>query len=104
MIYRQNRILKSQSIPYIRGVKVRNIIAHGTVDALSEAQRDLIAQRIWDAEKIARRYILAVLKKALHFEPTQSVIYAAIFMGVENMITKTEDMHHGPIHMAIIYG
>jgi hypothetical protein len=82
---------------------LRNIIAHGTVDALSEAQRDLIAQRIWDAEKIARRYILTIIKKALRFEPTKGGMKAAIFIGVENMITQEENMHQGPIHMAIIY-
>lgn len=82
---------------------LRNIIAHGTIDALSEAQRDLIAQRIWDAEKIARRYILAIFKNALHFEPAQNVMKAAIFINVGNMITQYENTHHGPLHMAIIY-
>lgn len=82
---------------------LRNKIAHGTVDALSEAQRDLIRQRVWDAEKITRKYILSILKIALHFEPSNGTIYAAISFNSKDWVMSCEDMYQGPIHMAIIY-
>ncbi|GAH87596.1 unnamed protein product, partial [marine sediment metagenome] len=42
--------------------ELRNEIAHGRVDALSEAQREAIFARAWDVERTARKYILKVLE------------------------------------------
>jgi len=82
---------------------LRHFIAHGTVDALSEAQRDRIRQRVWDAERVARRYILAVLKIALGAEPFREDMTATLSIGIQNLVTSNEGMYQGPTHMAFIY-
>ena len=82
---------------------LRHIIAHGDIDALSEAQRDLIQKRVWDAEKIARKYILIVLNKSLNFQLSKGVIQSEVSLDLKDMVMSCEGMNHGPTHMAIIY-
>lgn len=82
---------------------LRHVIAHGTVDALSEAERDQIRQRVWDAERVARKYISAVVNTALGAKPFSKTMTATIFIGVENVVVPSEGMYQGPIHMADVY-
>lgn len=82
---------------------LRHDVAHGTADALSEVQRDQIRRRVWDAERIARRYILTVLETALGMEPFSEGITAALFIGIENTIVSSKAMYRGPTHMAAVY-
>jgi len=82
---------------------LRHVIAHGTVDALSEAQRDQIGQRVWDAERVARRYISAVVNMALGTEPFSKTMTGTMFIGVQNMVVSSEGMYRGPTHMADVY-
>jgi inosine/xanthosine triphosphate pyrophosphatase family protein len=63
---------------------LRSIIAHGTIDALSEVQREQIERRISDAENIARKYILIVLKKSIGFETPDGATRGSFFLKLEN--------------------
>ncbi|MDO9549581.1 MAG: HEPN domain-containing protein [Methanoregula sp.] len=47
---------------------LRNDIAHGNLDLLTEEQVDRISKRLLDAEKVAGYYISQVLKKSLNIE------------------------------------
>lgn len=82
---------------------LRHYVAHGRANALSEVQRDQIRQRVWDAERVARRYIWAVLEQALNTAPITTKMQAALVIGVNNMVGSSEGMYQGPIHMAVIY-
>jgi len=82
---------------------LRNDIAHGTTDALSEAQIDQIRQRVWDAEKTARKYILATLKKALGAATVNQGLTASVSLDMHNMVPSSESMYQGPTNMAVLY-
>lgn len=82
---------------------LRNDIAHGTTDAINEAQRDMIGQRVWEAEQLARRYILAVLQKALGFQLSAKAMTGSLFLSPENAILSDESMYKGPTQMALLY-
>ena len=82
---------------------LRSLLAHGTLDALDETQRERIRQRVWDAESIARKYILMVLRKALGIQLFREKIIGSLFIGIENMILSREDMYRGPTYMAVLY-
>jgi hypothetical protein len=81
--------------------ELRHEIAHGRADVLSALQRQRIQERIWDAERIARRYILIVLEKALGVPPFSKGIKASQFIGVS--CVSHEGMYQGPTHMAVLY-
>ena len=86
---------------------LRNEIAHGRLDTLSEAQREQINLRTGDVESIARQYILRVCELVSGITaPLEGVIsvLAHSYQGplLEGIISS-EDMYHGPIHMAKIY-
>jgi len=82
---------------------LRHDVAHGSADALSEVQRERIQQRVWDAEKVARRYILTVFETALGAQPFSKGIKAALWLGIQNSVVSSEDMYQGPTHMAVLY-
>lgn len=82
---------------------LRHGVAHGSADALSEVQRERIQQRVWDAEKVARRYILTVFETALGAQPFSKGIKAALWLGIQNSVVSSEDMYQGPTHMAVLY-
>ena len=70
---------------------------------MSEVQREQIHQRVWDAERVARRYICAVLEQPLNTVPIATKMQAALSIGVDNMVASSEKMYQGPTHMAEIY-
>ena len=82
---------------------LRNDIAHGTTDALSEVQREQIRRRIWDVERFARGYLLVVLQTALGAKPFSKGMQASLFVSVQNAVVSSEGMYKGPTHMAIVY-
>ena len=81
--------------------ELRHVIAHGTVDILSEEQRNFISQRIWDVERVARHYILTVFRDGLGIERFSESMKACLPIG--NVVVRSEEMYQGPKHMAIIY-
>ncbi|MCK4782217.1 MAG: hypothetical protein KAV87_00600 [Desulfobacteraceae bacterium] len=82
---------------------IRHYVAHGSLNALSEVQREQIRQRVWDAERVARRYIWAVLEQALNIAPITTKMNASLSIRVNNMVVSSEKMYKGPTHMAEIY-
>lgn len=82
---------------------LRHHVAHGEANALSERQREQIRQRVWDTERVARRYIWAVFEQALGVQPISDTIKATFFLDIQNSVASKEGIHRGPTHMAIIY-
>ena len=83
--------------------ELRNEIAHGRMDALSEVQREAVITRAWDVERVAREYALKVLGVVIDRELDESVILESIAFQLRDGITSHEDMYKGPIHMAQVY-
>ena len=83
--------------------ELRNKIAHGRMDALSEAQREAIFARAWDVERIARQYILKVLETVMARELEESEILESVSPRLREGIVSNESMYNGPIHMAEVY-
>jgi hypothetical protein len=82
---------------------LRHYVAHGTADALSEMQRERIRQRVWDAGRVARRYVLAVFETALGAKPFSKGMQASFILGIQDAVVSNEDMYQGPTHMAVVY-
>jgi len=81
--------------------ELRHGIAHGKVDVLSEVQRERISERIWDVERVARRYVLKILELIMGESLFEEKVLAQMFFPV----TAVSDarMYKGPTHMAEIY-
>ncbi len=82
---------------------LRHYVAHGRANALSEAQREQIRQRVWDAERVARRYVWAVFEQALDSPPVSGKMQAASPGDLQNVVAGREGMYRGPTHMAVLY-
>ena len=83
--------------------ELRNEIAHGRMDALSEIQREAVIAWAWDVERVAREYTLKVLGVVMAREPDESVILESIAFRLRDGIISHEGMYKGPIHMAEVY-
>lgn len=83
--------------------ELRNEIAHGRMDALSEAQREVVFARAWEVERVARRYTLKVLESVMACELDESEILESISPRLREGILTREGMYKGPIHMAQVY-
>jgi len=80
---------------------LRNAIAHGGIDALSDLQRQRLSNRIWDIERIARRYLVKVLEEIWGKSPFRQKMIKTMMMPFQ--IVSHEGMYKGPIHMAETY-
>lgn len=80
---------------------LRNLIAHGGMDALDDLQRQRVSERIWDIERIARQYLVNVLRLIWNKSPFEQKVIKS--MHVPFQVVSREDMYIGPIHMAEIY-
>lgn len=83
--------------------ELRNEIAHGRTDALSEAQREAIFGRAWDVERTARKYILKVLEIVTGHGLAECEILESVSPRLREGIVSSEKMYKGPIHMAEVY-
>jgi len=82
---------------------IRHKIAHGGLDILSNFERQKIADRIWDIEKIARKYFINILKLICGKSPFKQIMYKSMFIPMTEAIGSHEGMYQGPIHMAEFY-
>ena len=82
---------------------LRNEIAHGSMDALSEAQREVVLTRAFDLENIARSYLHKVIEKVTGVNLEDHMILESISPGLNQGINSNEGMYQGPTHMAIVY-
>jgi len=81
--------------------ELRNEIAHGRIDSLSEIQRETIFARAWDLELIAREYI--IIENTIGQTLDIGEILESVSPRLREGIVSHESMYHGPIHMAEIY-
>lgn len=82
---------------------IRHKIAHGGLDILSDMERQRITDRIWDIERIARKYLTKILKMIWNKSPFQHIMYKNMFIPMTEAIGSHEGMYQGPIHMAEFY-
>lgn len=83
--------------------ELRNDIAHGRIDSLSEEQREVINVRAWDVERTARDYILQVLRTVTGQDLPKCEILETVSFRLEEGIFSHPSMYKGPIHMAEVY-
>ena len=83
--------------------ELRNEIAHGSYDTLSDSKTQYISSRIFPAETLVQQYILAVIKKTLNYEVLTRTMMASISLFGKSGIISHRDMYRGPTHMALIY-
>ncbi len=82
---------------------LRHEIAHGSMDSLSEAQREQVLMRAWDVERIASTYILKVLENITGYKLAGHEIIEGICPRLREGVFSSESMYRGPIHMAEVY-
>lgn len=82
---------------------LRHTVAHGTMDTLSEAERERLRDRAPEVEIIARQYIMLVLYKAIGLAPLLSPVMGSVTMNMLNAVSSAPGMYHGPTHLAQIY-
>ncbi len=83
---------------------LRHEVAHGTSDALSEPERQLIASKVYEAENIARRYVQTVIQRALGGTPFTEPMTARMPLDLRDMVASSPGARFvGPTHMALIH-
>ncbi|KPK45797.1 MAG: hypothetical protein AMJ77_06855 [Dehalococcoidia bacterium SM23_28_2] len=84
---------------------LRHEIAHGKMDALSQAQREAVFRRARDLERIARRYIFEVLGNVVGcgLESGEGQTLLSVTPRLREGIVSNESMYKGPIDMAEVY-
>ncbi|AFS81264.1 hypothetical protein NKOR_06965 [Candidatus Nitrosopumilus koreensis AR1] len=83
---------------------LRHKIAHGNSYTITESEREKIKNRLWDAERVARGYLLKILKTLFGIEHFSTKFTAEIFVSAGNMVGSKGMKYGGPVHMAILYG
>lgn len=82
---------------------IRHKIAHGGVDILSDFERQKIASRIWDIERIARKYFQNVIRMVTGKPPFQYRMIKSMSIPMIDAIGSHKGMYKGPVHMAEFY-
>lgn len=83
---------------------LRHKIAHGSHDTLSELEREMIVSRLFDAERIARSYLISLIEDCFGIVQSKTQMYAEMFMSAGSAIVGGGAVLSGPTEMAIIYG
>jgi hypothetical protein len=83
---------------------LRNRIAHGRFDLISEEQKEIVNSRLWDVERIAKRYIMRVIELTFtrSFDENNQVL-ACQTVSLLHAIVSHEKMNVGPKKMSEIY-
>ncbi len=84
---------------------MRNAIAHGSFDTLDERERERVRGRLYEAETIAQRYVVAVLGKALGAPPLSRRVSGTINLALSDAVHSQwpADRYTKPTHMAALY-
>lgn len=82
---------------------IRNEIAHGRMDSLSDTQKGEVLKRSRDMERISRKYVVEVIRKSTGFNLSENQINEGVSPRFNEGIYSDETMYHGPKHMAIVY-
>jgi len=81
--------------------ELRHMIAHGGLDALSDIQRQVINNRIWQMETITREYFIKVIELVLGKTPFNEVMIKSLSFPFS--VASKEEQYRGPLHIAEIY-
>jgi hypothetical protein len=81
---------------------LRHRIAHGTADAISEAERYQIAQRVWEAERTARRYVASFVAASSGVKPPSAMVMS-VEANLLNSVAVGGARYEGPTPMAQLY-
>ncbi|MEN6396149.1 MAG: hypothetical protein ABFC78_06685, partial [Methanoregula sp.] len=65
--------------------EIRNTIAHGSLDLLTENQVNRLNSRLLETEQIANRYILTVLKRSLGIEFPNTIKNTIVFTALDGL-------------------
>ena len=83
--------------------QIRHKIAHGSLDALSDFERQKIEDQIYNIEKIAMKYIQKILTLICDKPIFQHKMYKTSIIPATEAISSHEGMYTGPVHMAEYY-
>lgn len=73
------------------------------MNSLSESQKEEVLNRSLDVERIAREYIVEVIKKSTGFKLGVSSLSEGISPRLNEGIFSHETMYKGPTDMAVLY-
>ena len=82
---------------------LRNTVAHGSTDTLSESEREYLRDRAPEVEIIARQYIMLVLQKATGLIPLLDAVLGSVTMNFLNGVSSHAGMYRGSTHLAALY-
>lgn len=82
---------------------LRNKIAHGTHDLLSEEDRLEIGKNVSRIEKFATRYIWKILHEAFGFYNSSGEMKASFVVTMTNSARSSRPMYRGPVDMGLLY-
>ncbi len=82
---------------------LRNAVAHGSTDTLSELEREKIRDRVPEVELIAQEYVMTVLYKATGVPPLQGYPMRVSTTNFLNNLFSAHGMYVGPTHLAWVY-
>jgi len=82
---------------------IRHKIAHGSLDILSDTERQRIADRIYEIERITRKYLNKISTIILKKPPFQHSMIKSMAIPMTEVISSHEGMYKGPTHMAEFY-
>ncbi len=80
---------------------IRHKIAHGGLNALEDMEKYVISKRIWDMEKISRKYLNKVIERISG--NTYFQVKTIKSMSLPFGIISHRRMYTGPVHMAYFY-
>jgi hypothetical protein len=83
---------------------LRNRVAHGSLDTLSEGERHSVALRVRDAERVAYDYVWMVLQRALGVVPFAETLLQVQLLHPLHVVALGDDPFYlEPTHMALLY-
>ena len=83
--------------------KTLHKLAHGSVNVLSELERERVSYRADEANLVARRYVCNVLDQCLGTQVLFDETQLSVPADLRNAIVSSEEMYKGPTHMAYQY-
>jgi hypothetical protein len=84
--------------------RLRNRVAHGSLDTLSDSERQSVAVRVRDAERVAYDYVWTVVRKVLGAMPFTDTLVRAQLLHPHHAVAHGEGPYYlEPTHMALLY-
>ena len=80
---------------------IRHKIAHGGLNALEDFEKNIIKKRIWDMEKMSRKYINKVIERISGNTYFQVKTIKSMLRPFS--VISHRRMYSGPVHMAYFY-